>query len=150
MNTNWKLKTFEELTRTELYAILRLRSSIFVIDQQCFFEEIDGKDQENCYHLFYESNTEILAYARIFAPNAIYAEPCLSRVCIRLDQRGKGLGKELMRNSLTAMYLLYPEQPVKIAAQCYLKRFYERFGFEIAGDVYMEDNIEHVLMLKYG
>ncbi|NQY31150.1 MAG: GNAT family N-acetyltransferase [Flavobacteriaceae bacterium] len=144
----WVLKTFDELNNNELYGILRLRNSIFIIDQQCIFEDIDGKDVTDCYHFFCSVNGQIIAYARFFGPSKIYNEPCLSRVCTSLDQRGKGIGKELMKRALDKMSILFPKQSFRIEAQLYLKFFYESFGFKVVGETYIEDGIEHVHMLK--
>ena len=130
------------------YNILKLRNAIFIVDQQCVFADIDGRDQTYCYHFFYTLNGQIIAYARIFGPGQIYKEPCLSRVCTSLDQRGKGIGKELMKRALDEMSRLFPGQSIRIDAQLYLKAFYESFGFKIDRDPYMEDGIEHIQMIK--
>ena len=144
----WQLKTFSELSNHELYAILQLRNEIFIVDQQCVFADIDGKHHDCCYHLFLAMNGEIVAYARIFGPNQIYQEPCLSRVCTGLGQRGKGLGKELLKRAVDEMSELFPGQSIRIGAQLYLRKFYENFGFKIDGDIYVEDGIEHIEMIK--
>lgn len=147
-NMTWQLKKFYELTNDELYNILRLRNSIFIVDQQCVFAEIDGNDQINCHHLFYNLEGKIIAYARIFAPGQVYQETCLSRVCTSLDQRGKGIGKQLLKKALEETRRLYPGQSIRIGAQLYLKSFYENFGFEVSGEPYLEDGIEHIQMIK--
>ena len=144
----WHLKRFYELNNDELYDVLRLRNSVFIVDQQCVFAEIDGKDQSNCHHLFYSLQGQIIAYTRILAPGQIYQEPCLSRVCTNLDQRGKGIGKLLLKKALEETSRLFPGQSIRIGAQLYLKSFYESFGFEVAGDPYLEDGIEHIQMIK--
>jgi len=144
----WFLKTFNELSSDELYNILKLRNAIFIVDQQCVFADIDGRDQACCYHFFCTLNGQIIAYARIFGPGQIYQEPCLSRVCTSLDQRGKGMGKELLKRTLDEMSRLFPGQSIRIGAQLYLKTFYENFGFKIDGDRYIEDGIEHIQMIK--
>lgn len=144
----WLLRTFNELSNDELYNILKLRNAIFIVDQQCIFPDIDGRDLNNCYHLFCTLNGQIIAYARIFGPGQIYQEPCLSRVCTSLDQRGKGMGKELLKRALDETSRLFPGQSVRIGAQLYLKTFYESFGFKLDGDLYIEDGIEHIQMIK--
>lgn len=144
----WLLRTFNELSNDELYNILKLRNAIFIVDQQCIFPDIDGRDLNNCYHLFCTLNGQIIAYARIFGPGQIYQEPCLSRVCTSLDQRGKGMGKELLKRALDETSPLFPGQSVRIGAQLYLKTFYESFGFKLDGDLYIEDGIEHIQMIK--
>jgi len=144
----WILKTFEELTNYELYCILHLRNSIFIVDQNCAFEDIDGKDLNNCYHLFCILNKQVIAYAIIFEPNIIYSEPCISRVCTSLNFRGKGIGKKLMKITLDKTSILFSKQSIRIEAQLYLKKFYEGFGFKTIGEPYVEDGIEHIQMLK--
>lgn len=144
----WFLRTFNELSNDELYNILKLRNAIFIVDQQCVFADIDGRDQSYCYHFFCTLNGQIIAYARIFGPGQIYQEPCLSRVCTSLDQRGKGIGKELLKRALDEMSRLFPGQSIRIDAQLYLKAFYESFGFKIDSDPYIEDGIEHIRMIK--
>ena len=146
-NGTWLLKIFNELSNDELYKILQLRNAIFIVDQQCVFAEIDGRDAY-CYHFYYTLNGQIIAYARIFGPGQIYKEPCLSRVCTSIDQRGKGIGKELMKRALDEMSRLFPGQSIRIGAQLYLKTFYESFGFKIDSDLYIEDGIEHIQMIK--
>lgn len=144
----WRLSSFDELSNDELYNILKLRNAIFIVDQQCVFADIDGRDQAGCYHFFCTLNNQIIAYARIFEPGQVYQEPCLSRVCTSLDQRGKGMGKELVKRALDEMSRLFPGQPIRIGAQLYLKTFYEGFGFKIEGDLYIEDGIEHIQMIR--
>ena len=144
----WLLRTFNELSNDELYNILKLRNAIFIVDQQCVFADIDGRDQTYCYHFFYTLNGQVIAYARIFGPGQFYKEPCLSRVCTSLDQRGKGIGKELMKRALDEMSRLFPGQSIRIGAQLYLKTFYENFGFKMDGDPYIEDGIKHIQMIK--
>jgi ElaA protein len=148
MKQQWFLKTFQELQPMELYNILRLRSSIFVIDQQCIFEEIDGKDIDQCYHLFNWADDVIVAYARIFPPHIVYQECCIGRICTSLHHRGKGLGRKLVEEALRQSGILFPEAPIKIAAQYYLLQFYESFGFRAVGERFLEDNIEHIYMVK--
>lgn len=144
----WYLKKFNELSNDELYNILRLRNSVFIVDQQCVFADIDGEDQLNCHHLFHSTQGQIIAYTRILAPGQIYQEPCLSRVCISPAQRGKGIGKQLLTNAIEETSKLFPERSIRIGAQLYLKSFYESFGFKVDGDIYFEDGIAHVQMIK--
>ena len=145
-SARWHLKTFDELSNKELYGILRLRNSIFVVDQQCIFEEIDGKDQVDCHHFFCALGNQVLAYARVLGPGVLFKEPCISRVCTSLNHRSKGMGKKLMQRVLEETSRLYPEQSIRISAQFYLKKFYEDFGFQTTGDIYLEDGIEHIQM----
>jgi len=145
-SSNWFLKTFNELSQQELYEILRLRHAVFVIEQQCLFEDVDGKDVNACHHLFLKEANQILAYARILGPGISYAAPSISRVCTSLIHRGKGAGKVLMTRAMEETLRLYPEMPIIISAQYYLRKFYEELGFQTAGDIYLEDGIEHIQM----
>jgi len=147
MNNNWVFKAFSQLTTEELYLILQLRSMVFVVEQNCVFLDIDGKD-DKADHLFLHAGSQVIACARIFAPGVVYTEPCLSRVCTHPDYRRTGVGKELLQKSMDIMTGMFPGQPFRIGAQLYLKRFYESFGFEKAGDVYLEDGIEHIEMVR--
>ena len=146
MTKTWSLKTFDELSRQELYAILKLRNAVFIVEQNCAYDDIDGKD-EFAQHFFCKAEENIIAYARIFAPGVIYKEVCLGRICTSKHVRNQGLGKELMQKTLEQAAQLYPEQAIRISAQRYLKKFYEDFGFQVVSEVYLEDGIEHFQML---
>jgi ElaA protein len=143
----WQLKNFETLTNTELYSILKLRSQIFVIEQNCIFQDLDDKDQK-AFHLFTQNNDEILAYTRLFAPGACYQEASIGRVMVNEKARGTGLGYELMQESINQIQKQFGKTPIKIGAQLYLKKFYENLGFKQISDTYLEDDIPHIYMLK--
>ncbi|NCP20874.1 MAG: GNAT family N-acetyltransferase [Zetaproteobacteria bacterium] len=143
----WQLKNFESLTNTELYNILKLRSQIFVIEQNCIFQDLDDKDQK-AFHLFTQNNDEVLAYTRLFAPGACYQEASIGRVMVNEKARGTGLGFELMRESIKQIKNQFGKTPIKIGAQLYLKIFYENLGFKQISDTYLEDDIPHIYMLK--
>ncbi|PIR14314.1 MAG: GNAT family N-acetyltransferase [Flavobacteriales bacterium CG03_land_8_20_14_0_80_35_15] len=143
----WQLKNFESLTNTELYNILKLRSQIFVIEQNCIFQDLDDKDQK-AFHLFTQNNDEVLAYTRLFAPGACYQEASIGRVMVNEKARGTGLGFELMRESIKQIQNQFGKTPIKIGAQLYLKIFYENLGFKQISDTYLEDDIPHIYMLK--
>jgi len=145
---HWHLKTFEELTNQELYGILQLRTEVFVVEQTCIFQDMDGKDEKNCQHIFCEMDGKIIACARFFPPGLMYQEAALGRICTSPAHRGTGLGKELMHRSLAEMERFFPGQPIRIGAQTYLNEFYKAFGFVNVSEVYMEDGIEHVEMVK--
>jgi ElaA protein len=146
MLKSWSLKTFDELSRQELYAILKLRNVVFIIEQNCPYDDIDGKDQMS-HHFFCIEEESVIAYARMFAPGVIYKEVCLGRICTSKHVRSQGVGKELMQKTLEQAAQLYPEQAIRISAQRYLKKFYEDFGFQVVSEVYLEDGIEHFQML---
>lgn len=147
MQINWLLKKFEELTPFQLYAILQLRNEVFVVEQNCVFQDADDKDQ-NSHHLMGLDNDQLVAYTRIVPPGAIYNLPSIGRVVTSPSVRKLGVGRELMNRSINAVYDLFGHQPVKIGAQLYLKKFYNSLGFEQVSEVYLEDGIEHIYMVK--
>jgi ElaA protein len=148
MELSWKCKTFKELSVDELYAILRLRSEVFVVEQNCVFLDADDKDQE-CYHLCGWQNGHLAAYARLVPPGVAYKEPSIGRVITSPASRGSGAGKKLLENALINCTLIFGKKTLKIGAQLYLKKFYESFGFQQVGDIYLEDGIEHIHMLRF-
>jgi ElaA protein len=140
-------KPFESLTNKELYAILKLRSEIFVVEQNCIFLDMDDKDQ-GCQHLMLYHNKELMAYARIVPAELAFEQPSIGRVVSSPAARGKGFGKQLLKLSIENCIRLYGNKPIKIGAQVYLKAFYESFGFLSEEDFYDEDGIEHVHMVR--
>lgn len=143
----WLLKKFADLSPHELYAILQLRNEVFAIEQNCVYPDMDNKDQPS-YHLMGWNNDKLIAYARIIPPGEAYPEPSIGRVAITPFARGEGIGKQLMEQSIEHIYRIYGTIPVKIGAQLYLKKFYTNFGFLPTSDVYLEDGIEHIEMVK--
>jgi ElaA protein len=143
---DWICKKFDELTPTELYAILQLRNEVFVVEQNCVFQDADGKD-EYCYHLMCWDEKKLVAYTRLVPPGISYVESSIGRVVNSPSIRGKGLGKDLMLRSIQLTNSLFnADNQIKIGAQLYLKRFYESVGFVQSGDVYLEDGISHIEM----
>jgi ElaA protein len=149
MHIQWLLKKFEELTPYQLYEILQLRNEVFVVEQNCVFQDADDKDQ-NSWHLMGFNNNKLIAYTRLVPAGEIYQQSSIGRVVTSPSARSNGIGKELMDRSIKALYDLFGIQPIKIGAQVYLKKFYESFGFEQSSDIYMEDGIEHIHMVKPG
>jgi ElaA protein len=147
MVIKWMLKKFNELTPHELYAVLQLRNEVFVVEQNCVFQDADDKDQE-AYHLLGYFNNKLVAYTRLVPANVIYKEVSIGRVVTSPSVRGSGAGKELMKQSINTAYDLFGISPIKIGAQLYLKKFYEGFGFGQISDIYLEDGIPHIYMLK--
>ena len=147
MDIEWVFKGFEQLTLHQLYALLQLRSEVFVVEQNCVFLDMDDKDQES-YHLMGFSKVELIAYTRIVPPGVIYDEVSIGRVITSPAARRNGSGKILMQQSIDTVYDLYGAVPIKIGAQLYLKSFYQSFGFVQQGEMYLEDGIEHIYMLK--
>ncbi|MFC5735567.1 GNAT family N-acetyltransferase [Cytobacillus gottheilii] len=142
----WKLKAFDELTNIELYNLLKERTLVFVVEQNCPYLEVDGKDPSS-YHLFKEDNGEIIAYSRILPAGVSYQEASIGRVFVKKEYRGQGIAEELLKNSLDFIQNELKETNVKIQAQDYLRKFYRSFGFQTISETYLEDNIPHVDML---
>jgi ElaA protein len=146
MNINWTLKKFESLTVDELYALLQLRSEVFVVEQNCVFQDMDNKDQA-CYHLMGWQEGQLIACTRLVPPGVIYNIPSIGRVVTSPQARGNGIGRLLMEKSIIECDTLFGPQTIKIGAQLYLLKFYSSFGFVSSSEVYVEDGIEHIEML---
>ena len=144
---NWKIKRFEEMTTTELYEILRVRSEVFVVEQTCIYQDLDLKDKK-AYHLFCENNGEIAAYLRILDKGVSYPEISIGRVLTRETNRRIGLAREMMQKAISFVEEELSEMQIRISAQLYLKQFYESLGFLITSEVYLEDDIEHIEMVR--
>jgi ElaA protein len=142
-------KPFELLTPFELHDALRLRSEIFVVEQNCVFLDPDNKDQHAHHLLLYQGN-ELIAYARLVPAGLSFAEMSIGRVVTSRAVRGTGVGKKLMQEAIKAIYELYGKGPIRIGAQVYARKFYENLGFFQAGEVYDEDGIDHIEMVKNG
>lgn len=146
--TIWTVKPFNELTSHELYAILRLRSEVFVVEQNCVFLDMDNKDQ-HCLHLMGWQNDQLMAYTRLVPAGISYEEISIGRVVSSPLARGTGIGRELMNRSIEEVILRWGSYDIKIGAQLYLKKFYESIGFIQTSDIYLEDNIEHIEMILH-
>lgn len=147
MKIQWQLKSFEELTAHQVYQLLRLRSEVFVVEQQCIFLDMDNKDQQ-CYHLLGWKGELLAASTRLVPPGISYTEMSIGRVVSSPLVRGTGIGRELMEVSVKACYELWGNAPIRIGAQCYLEKFYQSLGFEPEGEIYLEDGIPHIEMVK--
>lgn len=143
----WRWRSFHQLTPAELYGILQLRSLVFVVEQNCAYNDLDGYDQQ-AHHLFLEEGDRFVACLRLIPPGVRYAEPSLGRVVTHPELRGSGLGYELMREGMRGAAELYPRHPIRIGAQKRVEEFYHRLGFETASAPYDEDGIEHVEMIS--
>ncbi|MCO4822488.1 MAG: GNAT family N-acetyltransferase [Flavobacteriaceae bacterium] len=145
---NWTLKSFDELTVSEFHDFIQLRLDIFVVEQDCPYLDLDGKD-EIAYHLFATTDQgKTVAYTRLFAPGDYYDEAAIGRVVVHQDFRKDGLGFELMSRSIKEIESLFKTKTIRIGAQQYLKKFYESLGFVSTGHEYMEDGIPHMYMMK--
>ncbi len=141
----WKIKRFEALSSEELYSLLQLRSEVFVVEQNCVYQDIDGKDQK-AVHVIGEFDEIMVAYARLFQPNDYFEKASIGRVIVKPTHRHLKLGHELMRESIQAINLLFGENQITISAQLYLKNFYESHGFVQTSEMYLEDDIPHIEM----
>jgi ElaA protein len=144
----WICKKFDELTPHELYAILQLRNEVFIVEQNCVFQDADNKDQY-CYHLMGWQQNDLIAYSRIVPPEISYSESSIGRIVTSPKARRTGAGKELVEQSIYQLHKLFGDIPIKIGAQMYLKKFYVSFGFRQTSDIYLEDNIPHIEMLLH-
>ena len=142
----WSYKSFDQLLPGELYSILRLRSEVFVVEQNCVFLDMDNKDLY-CGHLMGWDGHLLAAYSRIVPAGVSYGENSIGRIVTSPAARGSGIGRELLVKSIDHLYTLYGKCPIRIGAQYYLKKFYESFGFVQKGEIYLEDGIEHIEML---
>ncbi len=140
-------KAFDQLSPKELYEIIWLRNEVFVVEQNCVFQDADHKDHY-AYHFMGWINDDLVAYTRLLPAGKYYQEMSIGRVVTSPKYRRSGLGKELMTASISKCFELFGEGPIKIGAQLYLKDFYGSFGFVQCGDVYDEDGIDHIHMLR--
>ena len=138
-------KTFSELDTEDLYQILRLRSEVFVVEQDCVYQDIDNKDQK-AIHLYYKENNEIVAYTRIFKAGHYYENPCIGRVVVSKKNRGKDIGKKIMIDSIEYIKQNINGEKIELSAQKYLDKFYKDLGFYSKGEQYLEDGIPHQRM----
>jgi ElaA protein len=143
----WILKPFYSLTSKELYKILQLRNEVFIVEQNCPYQDCDNKDLY-AWHLMGMQDDKLLAYSRLLAPGISYSESSIGRVVSSPSLRKTGMGKKLMQESIEQVRNLFHTDTIRIGAQLYLQKFYESFGFIKDGDVYLEDNIPHIIMLR--
>lgn len=145
---HWTLRTWSDLTRDELYAILVARQEVFVVEQTCPYLDADGADQHALHLWAHDETTPVLAYARVFAPGAKGKEARIGRVITTAPGRGKGFGRALMRRGIDVVNEQFGLVPIRIGAQKYLERFYAELGFVSEGSDYLEDGIPHVEMVR--
>ena len=145
---NWSSKKFDNLTSHELYSVLQLRNEVFVVEQNCVFQDADNKDQDS-YHLMGWDNEMLVAYSRIIPLGLAYDSfPSIGRVVTSPKMRRTGIGKILMWQSIEELQKLFGKSSIKLGAQLYLKKFYESFGFVQSSEVYIEDGIPHIEMIR--
>lgn len=141
-----QIKAFNHLSLQELYTILQLRSEIFVVEQDCVYQDLDGKD-EKAFHVLGLKKNRLVAYTRIFEPGYYFDEASIGRVVVRVSERKYGYGYEIMTASIQAIQIHFGTSNIRISAQCYLKRFYNNLNFVEDGEAYLEDGIPHISML---
>jgi ElaA protein len=148
MTITWKIKFFDMLTPFELYEVMRLRAEVFIVEQNCPYQDADGKDLKSFHLLGYNEEAELVVYSRILPQNISYAEVSIGRVVSSPKVRGTGAGKQLMDKSIEVINQKFGDVRIKIGAQSYLKKFYESFGFVQTSEEYLEDNIPHIEMVR--
>ncbi len=147
MNIKWTFKSFQQLTITELYDLLQLRTEVFVVEQDCVYQDMDGTDQIAIHLLAYQQK-DLVATARIFLPTDNHPNSHIGRVVVKQSWRKQQLGHELMKNCIQHILTAYPKNTIEISAQQYLIKFYETHGFSTVGQGYLEDGIPHIKMLR--
>ncbi|PJG82219.1 GNAT family N-acetyltransferase [Caviibacterium pharyngocola] len=137
----WRLKTFKQLSTLDLFRIYKARTAVFVVEQECPYQEVDDKDLISS-HLFTEKNDEIIAYCRIIPGETMY----IGRVLVAKNARGTGLARSLMLEALNYCQTEHPDKIIRLQAQAYLENFYRTLGFKPISDIYLEDGIPHLDM----
>ncbi len=143
---DFEFKSFEELTVNELYDILQLRSEIFVVEQDCIYNDLDGLDKL-AVHQMLKKDGKVIAYARLLKPGTRFPDYSIGRVVVKMSERGTGLGIALMEEAKNYMIDNWDARKIKVSAQQYLRRFYESLGFKVVTKMYLEDGIPHLGML---
>ena len=144
---NVVIKKFNDLSTLELYEILQLRSEVFVVEQDCVYQDIDGNDQK-ALHIIGTIENKIIAYTRCFRPGDYFREASIGRVVVKESQRKFKRGNQIMNNSIKAIKDHYKTNTIKISAQCYLNKFYTNLQFKPIGEKYLEDGIPHIYMIR--
>lgn len=148
MKLNWILKKFEALTPYELYDIMWLRNEVFVVEQNCVYQDADYKDQKGWHLMGVDEGGKLMAYVRLLPPGVSYEEPSIGRVLTNPAVRGTGVGRLLMQKAIELCNELFGDVSIKIGAQYYLLNFYSSLGFVQTSAIYLEDDIEHVEMIR--
>ena len=143
----WKTMSFVDFTVNELYEVLQLRSEVFVVEQDCVYQDIDFKDQKALHVLGYK-NEKLVAYTRIFKPGDYFDESSIGRVVVQQNERKYGYGHDLMKESISVIETQLGTNTIHISAQTYLEKFYNVHGFTQTGEGYLEDGIPHIKMIK--
>ena len=144
---SFDIKTYDQLSKDELYDLLQLRAEVFVVEQDCPYQDVDGKDKKAVHVLGYKDE-KLVAYTRIFKQGDYFKNASIGRVVVSKDQRQFGYGYDLMNASIQAVEKLFRTNTIEISAQTYLKKFYNNLDFVEVGDGYLEDDIPHIKMVK--
>ncbi|GAA0872727.1 GNAT family N-acetyltransferase [Gangjinia marincola] len=139
--------SFQDLSTQQVYDILQLRAEVFVVEQDCVYQDVDDKDQKALHVLGYDSQEKLIAYTRCFAPGEYFEQASIGRVVVRKDQRSEGYGYDLMKYSIAQIQSNFYTTTIKISAQTYLHQFYTSLGFIPIGKEYLEDGIPHIAMI---
>jgi len=149
MTIDWVCKHHNDLGKEQLYAILQLRAEVFVVEQKCVYQDVDGQDLEgDTCHLMAWAGDRLAAYLRLLDPELQGGDVVIGRVITAPDYRGQGLGHELIAQALKQAQKRWPEVPVYLSAQAHLQGYYGRYGFVVAGEEYVEDGIPHIGMRR--
>ncbi|MDX1829626.1 MAG: GNAT family N-acetyltransferase [Lutibacter sp.] len=140
-------KSFTDLSINELYDILQLRAEVFIVEQNCVYQDIDSKDKK-ALHIIGLKNDKIIAYTRIFKSGDYFSEASIGRVVVKQQERKYGYGHQILKASIKAIETNFKTTVIKISAQTYLKKFYETHDFKQVSEEYLEDNIPHIAMIK--
>jgi len=143
--TVWRFARFAELSPQEIHDLYRLRVDVFVVEQNCVFQDVDGVDPQ-CWHLLGYEGRDLVAYCRFVPPGVKFPEPSIGRVITARSVRRTGMGRVLMREAMQRAAALWPDQALRIGAQAHLERFYNEFGFTKSSEPYDEDGILHIEM----
>ncbi|WP_085646937.1 MULTISPECIES: GNAT family N-acetyltransferase [Pseudomonas] len=149
MTIEWVCKHHSDLGLEQLYAILKLRSEVFVVEQRCAYLDPDGQDLDgDTCHLMGWDDDQLVAYLRLLDPESQGGDVVIGRVLTAPAGRGKGLGHEMMEQALKQAEKRWPEVPIYLSAQAHLQGYYGRYGFVVAGEEYLEDDIPHIGMRR--
>ena len=148
----WQWSSFSGLSGAHVYEILSLRQRVFVVEQNCAYQDADGRDADAWHLLGWDSSArkKLIGYARVFEPGARYKEPSIGRIVSAPEVRGTGVGRMIVNESMRRCAELWPKRTIRVAAQRRLEQFYREFGFVVDGEPYIEDEIEHIDMLLGG
>lgn len=149
MTIEWICKHHSDLGKEQLYALLKLRSEVFVVEQKCVYPDLDGQDLEgDTHHLMGWEDDQLMAYLRLLDPELQGGDVVIGRVITAPQGRGKGLGHEMMEQALKQAEKHWPQVPIYLSAQAHLQGYYGKYGFVVAGEEYVEDGIPHIGMRR--